>query len=220
MRGPDALDWDGYCARWSAAHGGYDPRTAPSLVRGWLRLGHTLGAALLRAGVGSPNTVTSFGLLFSLGVPPVAALAPLGALWAAILILLAAFADTIDGVLAVIADRATRLGQVYDSAADRLSEAAWLVAFALLGAPVWLTVAAGGTMWLHEYVRARATVAGLPDIGTVTIAERPTRILIAIFGLLATLLDTRAAAVTMVMALLVALIGLGQLLRAVVKALR
>ncbi|GAA3296252.1 MULTISPECIES: CDP-alcohol phosphatidyltransferase family protein [Dactylosporangium] len=220
MRAPDALDWDGYCARWSAAHGGYDPRRAPSLVRGWLRLGHTLGSALLRAGVGSPNTVTLFGLLISLGVPPVAALAPLGGLWAAILILLAAFADTIDGVLAVIADRATRLGQVYDSAADRLSEAAWVLAFALLGAPVWLAVAAGAVMWLHEYVRARATVAGLPDIGAVTVAERPTRILVAIFGLLATLFDDRAATLTMAIAVLVALVGLGQLLRAVVKALR
>jgi phosphatidylglycerophosphate synthase len=213
------MDWPGYCSRWSATHGGYDPRAAPALVRGWLRLGHALGVTLVRAGVRSPNAVTSIGLLSSACVPPVALL-PAGAFWAALLILFSAFADTIDGVLAVIADRATRLGQVYDSAADRLAEAAWLVAFALLGAPLWLAVTVGAVMWLHEYVRARASVAGMTDIGTVTIAERPTRILLSIFGLLATLVDHRAAPVTLAVALLLALIGFGQLLRAVHRALR
>ncbi|WP_433609271.1 CDP-alcohol phosphatidyltransferase family protein [Dactylosporangium sp. CA-139114] len=219
MRGPEPLDWDGYCARWSAAHGGYDPRKAPSPVRGWLRLSHALGATLLRAGVRSPNAVTSVGLLLSAAVPPVAVLLPAGPFWAAVLVLLSAFADTIDGVLAVLAGRASRLGQVYDSAADRVSEAAWLLAFALLGAPVGLSVAAGGAMWLHEYVRARASVAGMRDIGTVTIAERPTRILLTIFGLLATLVAPRASTVAMAAALLVTAVGFAQLLRAVRRAL-
>ncbi|MEU7869730.1 CDP-alcohol phosphatidyltransferase family protein [Dactylosporangium sp. NPDC049140] len=220
MPGSEIPGWDGYCTRWSAAHGGYDPRTAPALVRGWLRLGHALGVILVRAGVRSPNAVTTLGLLLSAGVPAAAALVPAGAFWAAVLVLCSAFADTIDGVLAVLANRASRRGQVYDSAADRLSEAAWLLAFALLGAPLWLTVLAGGVMWLHEYVRARASVAGMTDIGTVTIAERPTRILLIIFGLLATLLDSRAATVTLAAALVVALVGFVQLLRAVNRALR
>jgi len=220
VRGPEIPGWDGYCERWSTAHGGYDPRTAPWLVRGWLRLGHALGSTLLRAGVSSPNAVTTLGLLLSAGVPVAAATLPAGAFWAAVLVLCSAFADTIDGVLAVLADRASRLGQVYDSAADRLSEAAWLLAFALTGAPVGLTVAAGGVMWLHEYVRARASVAGMTDIGTVTIAERPTRVLLTIFGLLATLLDARAALVAIAAALVVAVVGFAQLLRAVHRALR
>jgi phosphatidylglycerophosphate synthase len=218
--GSELPGWDGYYTRWSAAHGGYDPRTAPALVRGWLRLGHALGVILVRAGVRSPNAVTTLGLLFSAGVPVSAALLPAGAFWAAVLVLCSAFADTIDGVLAVLANRASRLGQVYDSTADRLSEAAWLLAFAVLGAPAWLTVLTGGVMWLHEYVRARASVAGMTDIGTVTIAERPTRILLTIFGLLATLLDARAATVAPAAALVVALVGFLQLLRAVNRALR
>ncbi|WP_433208909.1 CDP-alcohol phosphatidyltransferase family protein [Dactylosporangium sp. CS-047395] len=219
MRAPEPLDWEAYAERWSAVHGGYDPREAPALVRGWLRLGHAMGTALLRVGVRSPNAVTSLGLLLSACVP-VVALLPAGPLLAALLILCSALADTVDGVLAVVAERATRLGQVYDAAADRLSEAAWLLAFALLGAPLWLVVAAGGVMWLHEYVRARASAAGMTDIGAVTVAERPTRILLAIFGLLATLFDERAATVTMAAALLVALVGFAQLLRAVHKILR
>jgi phosphatidylglycerophosphate synthase len=74
---------------------------------------------------------------------------------------------------------------VYDSVADRLTEAAWLVAFWAVGAPGWLVALCGAVAWLHEYVRARASVAGMPDLGTVTVAERPTRVLMALFGLAA-----------------------------------
>ncbi|MER7009651.1 CDP-alcohol phosphatidyltransferase family protein [Dactylosporangium sp. NPDC000555] len=219
MRGPEPLGWDGYCERWSETHGGYDPRLAPAPVRGWLRLCHRLGAGLVRLGVRSPGAITSIGLLFS-AVVPVAAAVPAGPLVAAILVLLSALADTLDGVVAVIAARATRLGQVYDAVADRLAEAAWLIAFTLLGAPAWLAGASGAVMWLHEYVRARAAVAGMGDIGTVTIAERPIRILITIFGLLAALFDPRAATVTLAVALAVSVVGFAQLWMAVRKALR
>ncbi|WP_432829467.1 CDP-alcohol phosphatidyltransferase family protein [Dactylosporangium sp. CA-092794] len=220
MPGSEPLDWDGYCTRWSASHGGYDPRSASAPARAWLRLCHRLGTALARSGVQNPNAMTTAGLVISAGVPFTAATIPPGPLVAAILVLLSAVADTLDGVLALVTGRATRLGQVYDATADRLSEAAWLTAFALLGAPLWLATTAGAVMWLHEYVRARATLAGLPDIGTVTIAERPTRILLVIFGLLATQLDHRAATPTLAVALAVSLLGLGQLARAVHQTLR
>ncbi|MEV4139558.1 CDP-alcohol phosphatidyltransferase family protein [Dactylosporangium sp. NPDC049742] len=181
----DVHDWDGYAERWAAAHGGYDPRSAPPLVRGWLRISYELGAALVRVGVRSPNTVTVLGLLLSVAVPLTVIGGGGWAFAGAVLVLLSAVADTVDGVLAVVTGRASRLGQVYDSAADRVAEACWLVALVLLGGPAWLAAACGGGMWLHEYVRARATVAGMSDIGTVTVAERPTRVLVTIFGLLA-----------------------------------
>jgi CDP-diacylglycerol--glycerol-3-phosphate 3-phosphatidyltransferase len=59
------------------------------------------------------------------------------------------------------------------------------VALFLLGAPGWLAAGCLGVTWLHEYVRARATVAGMTGIGVVTVGERPTRVLLALFGLLA-----------------------------------
>ncbi|MEV8516680.1 CDP-alcohol phosphatidyltransferase family protein [Dactylosporangium sp. NPDC051484] len=220
MRGPEPIGWDGYCERWSETHGGYDPREAAAPVRCWLRLCHRLGAGLVRLGVRSPDAITSIGLLSSAAVPLAAVTVPAGPLVAAMLVLLSAFADTVDGVLAVVAARATRLGQVYDAVADRLAEAAWLIAFTLLGAPAWLAVASGAVMWLHEYVRARAAVAGMSGIGTVTIAERPTRILITILGLLAALLDPRAATVTLAIALAVSVVGFAQLWMAVRKSLR
>ncbi|MDG6102482.1 CDP-alcohol phosphatidyltransferase family protein [Dactylosporangium aurantiacum] len=222
----DVRDWDGYAERWAAAHGGYDPRSASPLVRGWLRISYELGAALTRIGVRSPNAVTVLGLLLSAAVPVAVAGGRGWALAGAVLVLLSAVADTVDGVLAVVTGRASRLGQVYDSAADRVAEACWLLALVILGGPAWLAAACCALMWLHEYVRARATVAGMSDIGTVTVAERPTRVLVTIFGLLAVGVaalagrwqDTAALAVLVVMAVLGAA-GFVQLIAGVRRAL-
>src|SRR5262249_24706861 len=122
---PAPESWDGYAARWSAAHGGNDPRRASPPVRGWLRLGHRVGTLLLRLGLRSPAAVPLAGVALSAAVPLIAAAGRPWALAGAVLVLLTALADTVDGVLAVIADRASRLGQVYDSAADRVTEACW-----------------------------------------------------------------------------------------------
>ena len=180
---PAVIGWDAYLAAWSPLHGGYDPTQATPLVQGWLRIAYVLARLVVRAGIG-PNAVTAAGLALSVLVPVVTAA---GAGWpaaAALLVVASAVLDTVDGAVAVISGRTTRLGQVYDSFADRLAEGCWLVAFALLGAAPWLVVASGGLAWLHEYLRARAAVAGLPDIGAVTVGERPTRILVVVFALL------------------------------------
>jgi phosphatidylglycerophosphate synthase len=191
--------WDDYAAAWAELHGGYDPRRASTVVRGWVRLAYGIGSWLARRGVG-PMAVTTTGLLLCAAVPvSVALLERPGVLLAAVVVLVAALADGLDGAVAVITGRASRLGYVYDSVADRLGELAWLVAFWLAGAPGWLVVAAGAASWLQEYARARATAAGMSEVGVVTVAERPTRVLVAVFGLLAafalpTLITVAAAA--------------------------
>jgi CDP-diacylglycerol--glycerol-3-phosphate 3-phosphatidyltransferase len=98
-------------------------------------------------------------------------------------VLLGSGADGLDGAVAVVTGRASRIGFVYDSAADRVGEAAWLAAFWVAGVPGWLVVAAGAVSWLHEYVRARAAAAGMAGIGAVTVGERPTRAAVAVAGL-------------------------------------
>jgi phosphatidylglycerophosphate synthase len=170
------VTWDEYASAWSRLHGGFDPRTGSVFVRGWVRLAFTLGSRLTWAG---PTAVTLCGLVVCLLVPFA------GLLPGAALVLLAALADTLDGAVAVLSGRATRLGYVIDSVADRVGEAAWLTAFWLGGAQTWVVVAAGAASWLHEYARARATAAGMNEVGVVTVAERPTRVLLALFGLLA-----------------------------------
>jgi CDP-diacylglycerol--glycerol-3-phosphate 3-phosphatidyltransferase len=74
--------------------------------------------------------------------------------------------------VAIITGRISGMGAFYDSIADRISEAAWLLALWLLGTPAVLVLAAGGLAWLHEYARARAALSGMPGIGAVTVAER------------------------------------------------
>jgi CDP-diacylglycerol--glycerol-3-phosphate 3-phosphatidyltransferase len=215
--------WEEYASAWSALHGGFDPEKASFLVRGWVRLAWRGGNALARLRVG-PSAVTTLGLLLCVLVPVVALVSPLAA---GLVVLLASFADGLDGAVAVVSGRATRIGYVYDSVADRLGEAAWLVALWVAGAPAWLAVAAGGVSWLHEYVRARAASAGMPEIGVGTVAERTTRVSVAVSGLVvggvAALVHDSWGAVVMTAAaaawLALALIGLAQLVTAVRRAL-
>jgi phosphatidylglycerophosphate synthase len=209
------MTWDEYATGWRELHGGYDPRAGSPFVRGWLRFMYLLGRASARLGA-TPAAVTCVGLVLSGCVPLLAALPSL----AALLVLLSAVADGLDGAVAVITGRASRLGQVYDALADRLGETCWLVALWSLGAPGWLAIGCGGLSWLHEYLRARAAAVGLADIGVVTVAERPTRVILAVAGLLVAGLvpaaaragvTTGAAAVWAVLAA----VGFGQLFRTV-----
>jgi phosphatidylglycerophosphate synthase len=222
------LGWDEYVTAWSGLHGGFDPRTATPVVRGWVRCAYRIGVLLGRRRI-APTTVTVAGLLLCLAVPVVIGVAgPAGMAAGAALVLLAAIADGLDGAVAVITGRVTRAGHVYDSVADRLGEAAWLTAFWLAGAPAWLAVAAGAASWLHEYLRARAATAGMTEIGVVTVGERPTRVSVAVTALIlapiaALLAPAWAVAVLTAAAgiwLLLQVTGLVQLTVAVRAALR
>lgn len=212
-----------YAAAWARLHGGFDPAAASPVVRGWVRLAYRGGSLLGRLRV-RPGAVTSAGLVLCLLVP----LAARGSLLlAGLIVLLAGFADGLDGAVAVVTGTATRIGSVYDSVADRLGEAAWLLAFWVAGAPAWLVVAGGGMSWLHEYVRARATASGMAEIGAVTVGERPTRVSVAISGLIvggaAGLVhagwDAAVVSVAAAAWLALAVIGLGQLAVAVRREL-
>jgi CDP-diacylglycerol--glycerol-3-phosphate 3-phosphatidyltransferase len=216
--------WEEYASAWSALHGGFDPDKASFLVRGWVRLAWRGGNALARLRVG-PSAVTTLGLVLCVLVPVAALVSPVTA---GLVVLLASFADGLDGAVAVVSGRATRIGYVYDSVADRLGEAAWLVALWVAGAPAWLAVAAGGVSWLHEYVRARATAGGMREIGAVTVGERPTRVSVTVSGLVvggvAALVHDSWGTAVMTAAtaawLALALIGVVQLVAAVRRELR
>jgi len=225
--GPGVAGWDQYAHRWARLHGGFDPRRAGPVVQGWLRLAHAVARPLARAGV-SPGAVTAVGLLACLATPAVAAVGPGGAVAAGGLVLLAAVADSVDGAVAVLTGRVTRLGAVYDSVADRLGELAWVAAFWVVGGPPGLLLGCAALSWLHEYVRARATAVGMTRIGAVTVGERPTRVCVALLGLplagatglLVPELAAGTATVVAAVWLLLAVFGLSQLLAAARTALR
>jgi CDP-diacylglycerol--glycerol-3-phosphate 3-phosphatidyltransferase len=210
------MTWDEYATGWRELHGGYDPRTGSAFARGWLRFAYAVARVAVRAGA-TPAVVTGVGVALSLCVPAVARLP----LLAAVLVALSAVADSVDGAVAVLTGRASRAGHVYDSLADRVSEACWLVALWLLAAPGWLLLCCGGLSWLHEYVRARAAAAGMSEIGVVTVAERPTRVILAVASLVvAGFLPAPAVTAVVAVWTVLAAVGLGQLLVAVRARLR
>jgi phosphatidylglycerophosphate synthase len=176
-------DWAGYSARWKALHGGYDPNRAGLPVRLWLRMCYRLARGLARIHV-SAALMTLIGLVTCLFVPAVATHHGWWPLVGGILVLVSGLCDTLDGAIAVITGRVTRFGYVYDAVANRLGEAAWLLAYWVVGVPGWVVSLTAGLVFLHEYVRSRAIAAGMSGLGVVTVAERPTRVFLAATGLI------------------------------------
>ena len=136
---------------------------------------------LARVGV-SPNAVTLAGLAVAVGAAVVAQRGWVAA--ACALVVLSGVLDNLDGAVALLTGRATRHGFVLDSVCDRLADAAYCAALWFAGAPGPLVLAGGAVAWLHEYTRARAAVAGMPEVGVVTVAERPTRVVVTAMFLL------------------------------------
>jgi phosphatidylglycerophosphate synthase len=166
------LNRDEYLAAWSRWHGGTGTESA--LVRGWLSVAWTLARPL--AGL-PPILATALGLLAA-----VAAVLPAytGGPWlvlAGLLVGLSGLLDSLDGALAIGTGRASRRGFVLDSAVDRLTEAAYAGALWVAGAPGWLAVTFGALCWLPDYLRARAGQAGIRETGSISVWERPTRVL-------------------------------------------
>jgi CDP-diacylglycerol--glycerol-3-phosphate 3-phosphatidyltransferase len=223
-RGPD---WDEYCARWASLHGGFDPRRAPQLVRTWQRLAFAVSRGLVRLRV-SPSTVTTAGLACSVAVPLVVLAGGRWVFLAALLVILAALADSVDSGVAVISGRTSGLGSFYDAVADRCSEVAWLVALWLLGAPGVLVAACGALALLHEYARSRAALAGMAGVGRLTVAERPTRVLAVVGamllgaagGVLSARLGAGIVTVALAIWLVLGVLGAARLLGAIRAALR
>lgn len=169
-------DREGYLDRWATLHGGYDPRSN-RLVRGWLALTYTVARPLAQARV-SPHLVTLAGLGASGGA---AAVAAGGGWWlwgAAALVVVAGLLDSVDGAVAVLRERVTRWGHVVDSVTDRAADLMFVLALGVAGAPWQPCVLAGALMFLLEYTRARAGVAGMTEVGVVTVWERPTRVIV------------------------------------------
>lgn len=211
-----------YVRHWSALHGGYDPSGSP-VVRSWLTVAYTGARPLAGWGV-RPDVLTAWGLLASAAVVAIAAAGGRWVLLAGGIVVLSGFLDSLDGTVAVLTERVTRFGFVLDSVVDRLSDVAYLLALAVLGATASLCVAAGVALGLLEYTRARAGNAGMGEIGVVTLGERGVRIAVVAGTLFSAgfwvdqadhLAGIGAAAV-----LVVSGVGWGQLLLVVRRVLR
>ena len=175
------MDRDTYLAQWSTLHGG---ARATGIVGGWLRLVHATASPLVRLRV-PPDGVTLLGLLIACSAPLLASLGRGGVLAAALIVALSGLFDSLDGAVAVMSGRTSRWGAVLDAVADRISDAAFVAALWVVGAPAGVCVAAVALCWLQEYTRARAGGAGMTDVGVLSVNERPTRVIVVVMFLLA-----------------------------------
>ena len=168
------MTFEEHVAGWSSLHGGLAPSP---LVRRYLAVVLRLARPVARTGV-HPDVLT----LASLAVALPALWAPP---WAAGLLVLAALLlDALDGTVALLQGRPTAWGYVLDSVVDRLVDGVVLLALYDAGAPGWLAIACAAGVVLLEYTRARAGNAGGDEVVTVTVAERPVRVLVPASGLL------------------------------------
>ncbi len=167
---------EGYFDEWSVLHGGYDPRTGNPWLRGWLTMVYAIARPLARRGV-QPDvlTISAIWLAGAVFVP-----AEIGGRWAMLagwVLVLSGLFDTLDGCVAVLEKRTTRWGYVLDSAVDRINDVIYLAAVVSVGAPLELAIACGFGFFFMEYVRARAGNAGGDEVGRITLAERPQRVI-------------------------------------------
>ncbi len=159
------------------------PQAARTSARGGLA---PLARALHRSGV-SANAVTVTGFLLTVvGTALLALERPAAAL---VVLLVATLADTLDGQVARAAGGGTKLGAFLDSTFDRLSDGAFGVAAAWLGAArgdvlllcsALVALVAGAAV---SYIRAKAESLGAD--GEVGIAPREARLALLVLGVAA-----------------------------------
>ncbi len=184
------MDGDDHVRDWAALHGAEPPA---GVVGGWLRAAAAVARPLVRAGI-SPNTVTVAALVMAVVAVPLAAVDGwTGPAAACVAVTLSGLLDSLDGAVAVQAGRTTKVGFLLDSALDRLADAAFPAALAIVaGGGAWLAVGATAACWWLEYVRARGSLAGVGGKPLITPGERPTRIILTAVGLGLPMLATAA----------------------------
>jgi phosphatidylglycerophosphate synthase len=161
---------------WSNLHGGVEIQGVISV---WLKISYWIarGLAFLRL---TPNAITTLGLFASIAIYFTSYTSQLIAL-----VLFSLVCDGVDGSLAIYRGRVSKLGELYDSLADRISEAFWLLGASFVGVPVRWAIAIWVLSATQEYARARLASLGYTEIGVVTPTERPVR---AIFVIVVTFL--------------------------------
>ncbi|MBC7463321.1 MAG: CDP-alcohol phosphatidyltransferase family protein [Actinobacteria bacterium] len=173
---PSSLSSADFMKQWSLLHGDSPTR---GIVGAWLQISYRCALVLSKVKI-SPNSLTALGVLFG-----VATVLTSPSLLMGMFLALSLACDGIDGSLALVTGKVSKLGAVLDSIADRLTEALWAIAFYKLGVPLNVVMALWLLAGIQEYARARVGSAGIKELGVVTPAERPVRASFLFVGLIA-----------------------------------
>ncbi|MFM1906321.1 MAG: hypothetical protein RIT32_1117 [Actinomycetota bacterium] len=162
-----------YLATWQVTH------SSPDLfvIRWFLTVVYFLAIALIKLRF-SPNGATVFGGL----VGASAAIFVYYELWlvAALVAMLSSLFDGVDGAIAEIKQQKTKFGAVLDVIMDRSVELIWFTSLIFAGASTNSVIWLGMLILIMEYVRTKANSLGIAGAGRITIAERPTRVIMFI----------------------------------------
>src|SRR5438093_4516723 len=182
----------------TAPQHGIVPDTAARRARAALA---PLARGLARAGI-TPNAVTVAGLVLSLAGALLVVTAGPGPGF--VVLALGAIADSLDGQLARLSGRASVFGSFLDSTLDRVSDAAPLLAAAVVGAHARDDALLGVALWaivvssLVPYARAKAESLGLT--AAVGLAPREARTALVVLGVALWWLSGDARAFTIAIA--------------------
>lgn len=152
--------------RWSELHGGA-PITGAT--KGWLYISFAIARVLAFFRI-SPFVITTLGLVVSLLMFATEYVDILIAL-----LVIALICDGVDGSLAIYRGKASRLGELYDSVTDRITEAIWLYMCAFVGLSVKYIIAIWVLASVQEYMRTKLASSGYREVGVITPTERPMR---------------------------------------------
>lgn len=130
----------------------------------------------------TPNAVTLLGLAISM-LSLIAAYLN-NAIAVLIILSISSLMDALDGALARVSGRVTRLGSILDSFSDRVEEGVFFYSLLILGAPIILVVLSLIVSYLISYLRALGENhgIGLEGIGILERGERLILIAVAIVG--------------------------------------
>lgn len=166
------------------------------------RVFHALAAALARRGV-TPNAISVMSIVFSaLGCAATvaAAMHGLDVLGRALLLVAAGcvqlrlIANLIDGLVAVEGGMRSAVGELYNEAPDRVSDAFTLVGFGFLTPHWWLGLAATIAAIFVAYVRALGKGAGARNHFVGPMAKQHRMAIVTVALVVLALLPTRFAA--------------------------
>jgi archaetidylinositol phosphate synthase len=199
-----------FFATWSSLHGG---AKIEGIVKAWLQISYNSARFLAKLKV-TPNILTFAGLFFAIALWQYA-----NSLAAALLLVLSLFFDGIDGSLAILQKKTSKLGAFTDSFVDRISEVFWALALYKLGAPATLVFIALLATYIQEYLRARAGGLGHVEVGIVTICERPVRASLIFISIIANLIGLEISLAIATIWVAMQIIAVSQLTRSLYKRL-
>jgi CDP-diacylglycerol--glycerol-3-phosphate 3-phosphatidyltransferase len=205
------VDKNEFFTTWSNLHGG---AKIEGIVKTWLQISYASAKFLSKLRV-TPNLLTFAGLFFAI------ALWQFANSWvAALFLVLSLFFDGIDGSLAILQKKTSKLGAFTDSFVDRISEFFWALALYKLGAPAASVFVALLATYVQEYIRARSGGLGHNEVGIVTICERPVRASLIFITIVANLVGLDLVTAISIIWVAMQFIALSQLTGSLYKRLR